>query len=141
MEAGRDMVVELDLAQRISERVLYELELEPVELEFSLMVLEPLVELAAGGEVVPIDLDDPAGGFGGVDWVLKEIFCEQVTESSEDLLARALPKVEQSAARTGSPRAADRLPELIEVIRRVVPEYLIRTSTAEASHGAHDSLV
>ena len=137
MEATSVMASELGAVLWISKRALDELELEPVEMEFSLMSLEPLAELAAGDEVVPTDVDDPAGGFGGVDllvtsvvpavsWVLAELRGTKAARSDvDDLLRRALPKVEEAVRRTGSPRAADCLPRLMAIIHKVILEHLL----------------
>lgn len=134
MEMTQDLEPELELVRRISERVLGELNLDAVELEVSLGMLEPLIELAAGGEVVPVDLSDPAGGFGGVDllvvtvvpavfWVVEEV-CKEREGALDARLRRALSKVETAARRTGSPRAEDRLAELEGTIRKAALEIL-----------------
>ena len=130
MDTAIEVAPEAKVVRQISEQVLEQLKLEPVELEFSLMCLDAVAELAAGGEVVPVDIRDHAGGFGGVDLLVVSLvpavyavlaaLGEGRKGQADLLLEAALSKVEEVVRHTGSVRAADRLDELTAEIRRAV---------------------
>jgi len=131
-----------DAVRRISERVLRELELDPVEVELSLGLLDPLAELADGGEVMVTDVGDVAGGFGGVDllvasvvpavaWVLAAARGgagdgADVGDGTDggELVERSLAEVERAVRATRSPRAGEELPRLRAAVRSAVLAHL-----------------
>lgn len=56
--------------RELSLEVMLRLEVIEEEMEVTYGEIDYLVELAQGGEVLPIDLSDPAGGFGPPDlWI------------------------------------------------------------------------
>lgn len=91
-------------------RALEELGVNEVEMEVSQMYLEPLLELAEGGEVMPIDTSDPAGGFGGADlWIATLIpaLAAAMGLRNAGTVSRSTldSAIDEVVRRVGSPRA------------------------------------
>ncbi len=91
------------------------------EMEVSLGEIDYLVELAQEGEVVPIDVSDPAGGFGPPDlWVatvapaVVAILAARVASAGFKEIATR--EVEEVVRRVRSPRARRELGRLLEVL-------------------------
>lgn len=114
-EGIRDSVFEVLLALGVTE----------VEMEVSRVYLEPLIELADQGEVMPIDRRDPAGGFGGVDLLIATVVPAMAAalglrrsgNLSDAELAGALDRV---IDRVHSPRAQKARSELDRILRTLM---------------------
>lgn len=116
--------------REISQSVLTEL--VPDEVELALGFLDPMIEMAAGDEVLTVDTSgDHVGGFGGTDMlamsvvpavfkVLTRVFRSGRPTPSEldDILSRSASEIEAVVRRVGSQSAVDRLPELTAAIRK-----------------------
>lgn len=130
----------------ISERVLAEI--EPDELEISVGFIDPLIDMAAGGEIVTVDTSDEAGSFGGADLMvmvvvplvvavlgdlltkLGELGIEELKKKlKRNKEARTIAKItvgdiEAVVRRIKSPRASRRTKELARTVNVVLLEYL-----------------
>ncbi len=128
-----------DAAREISRLVL--VEIAPEEVEISLGFIDALIELAEDGEVVPVDVGDHVGGFGGADMMVVSVVPSVVKVLSrlahrregrelpksaavEEVVREAVPELEQVIRRVGSPRGRDRLPELIASISGATQRYV-----------------
>lgn len=96
-----------------------------VEMEVSLMEVDYLVELAQGGEVMPIDTSDPAGGFGGADLWINTV-APALTAALGLRRAGALTwpaldaAIDEMVLRVGSPRAKRERTALARALRSAV---------------------
>jgi hypothetical protein len=118
-----------DKIREVTLEVLALLGLSVEEMEVSLGEIDYLVELAQEGEVVPIDVSDPAGGFGPPDlWVATVVPAATAALAARDLGAGfeeiAAREVGDVVRRVGSPRARRELPRLLELLLRVVSRSL-----------------
>lgn len=96
-----------------------------VEMEVSLDEIDYLVELAQEGEVVPIDVSSPAGGFGSPDlWVATVVPAVAAVLGLRGIMgdfnAAAKEKVEDVVKKVGSPRARRETSRLFDVVLTVV---------------------
>lgn len=96
-----------------------------VETEVSIMEAPIYIEAADRGEVVPVDIRDPAGGFGGIDlWIatLIPVLAKAIElRRAGDLNVGALDRVvDEIVPKVRSPRAAQEKDALRRALHRVL---------------------
>lgn len=136
-----------EAARTISQHVLAEV--EPGELEVSVGLIDPLLDMSAQGEMVTADSSDEAGGFGGSDLLvmvvvplvvtvlgdllvelgkvgIKEIKekLEQRKDAKDLILVASSSNVDAVVRRAQSLRGAGRKKELTRALATVLFEYL-----------------
>jgi len=139
-------------ARAISEAALREVA-APDEVVLSLGFLDPLIELAAEGEVPTIDRHSRSGGFGGADLLalavaplavvalehlaaLAERTADRLTDAElEVAMASLRPRMEGLIRRTGSKRASERSDEIIAAVGRAVRAHQVSLEESEADAG------
>ena len=105
----------------VSLEVLASLGVSVEEMEVSLGEIDFLIELAQEGEVIPIDISDPAGGFGPPDlWVATVVPAVAallaVKDCGVDFMEIATREVKDVVRRVRSPRARRELNQLLEAL-------------------------
>lgn len=134
------------MVRTISQRVLSKI--EPDELEVSIGLIDPLIDMAAEGETVTTDTSDEPGSFGGADLMVmvvvpvvvavvgdlltelgklgieqlkKKLKQEKRTQSTVQV---AVGDVEMIVKRVGSSKAKKRTKELTQAVNVVLLDYL-----------------
>jgi len=149
MEAAKflDQPENREAARTISQHVLAEV--EPSELEVSVGLIDPLLDMAAQGEMATADSSDEAGGFGGSDLLvmvvvplvvtvlgdllvevgkvgIKEIKekLEQRKDAKDLILVASSSNVDAVVRHAQSLRGAGRKKELTRALATALLEYL-----------------
>ncbi len=119
MSARQERVLELSL------EALALLGVEEVETEVSIMEAPIFIEAVDRGEVVPVDIRDPAGGFGGLDLWMATLVpvlagALDLKEAGELSGPRLDRLIDEMVRQVGSPRARTQTDELRRVVRRTL---------------------
>jgi hypothetical protein len=125
-------------------------EIAPDELEASVGFIDSLIDMAAEGEVVTVDVYDKAGSFGGADLMVMVVVPVVITalgellaklgeagidglkrklrreKEAETLVAISVDDVEVVVSRIGPPGSKRRTKKLAKAVNKALIEYLAR---------------
>ena len=109
-----------ELVKSVASRVL--LELEPSGSELQLGYLEPLIELAAKGQVIAADLWNEAGRFGNADLLGPVVVPLLLAALAHDKLSLTRTEIKHVVRAARSSQGVRRLDEIEQTVNKVLKE-------------------